>query len=157
MIMNVHIHKASSFLTAVTETEIVNLLLGNNNCTCVNVERRGGLSFALSNPDPDKMDIVCRVHGTECYSPTACRTFNDSGLPPFFHVCDNPPENTHVLCFGNISERLSHLRLDLFALKRVICLTESLQYATREYFRSFELNGKLATSYGTVNLMYLSF
>ena len=131
------------FLSAVTATETVNILLGNNNCTCVDVEHRGGLSFAISNPDTDLADIVCRVHSTDgCYSPAACKTFDDSRLIPFFRACDNPAENSHVLCFDNISEILSDLRLDLFTLKWTRCSSGS-SYVAREYFRSFQLNGKL--------------
>ena len=121
------------------------------------MERRGGLGFALSNPYPDQVDILCRVRSKlGCYSPATCKTFNDSGLVPFFHACDNPSENTHTLCFGNISEKLSGSRLDLFVSKRVLCQTDSGPYVAREYFRSFELNGKLAKKKsGIAKLTYL--
>ena len=131
------------FLTAVTATEIVNIWLGNNNCTCIDVERREGLSFAISNPDTNVTDIVCRVRSNGwCYSPAPCQTFKNSTLVPFFHICDNPSENSHALRFGNITKILSGLRLDLFALKLVRCSSGS-HYAAREYFKSFQLNGKL--------------
>ena len=141
--------------TTVTETETINLLLGNNNCTCVDVERRGGLSFALSNPDPDEVDIVCRVRGTGCYSPSVCNSFSDSGLVPFFRACDNPSENSHRLCFGNISEQLNGSRFDLFVLKRARCESTPV-YTVREYFRSFKLNGKLQSLMASVVILFIN-
>ena len=142
-------------LYVVTETEVINLLLGNNNCTCVDVERPGGLSFVISNPDPDELDIVCRIHGTGCYSPVTCNSFNDSGLIPFFQLCDNPPENSHILCFGNISKQLNGSRFELFALKAARC-PSTPQYAAREYFKSFEFSGKLYGDLAVLLIFHIS-
>ena len=127
----------------VTETETVKLLLGNNNCTCVNIERRGGLGFALSNPDPDDVDIRCPINAAQgYYSPVNCNRFNDSDLTPFFDLRDNPSENSHTMCFGNISKKINGLRLEFFVLRLERC-SSTPPYAAREYFRSFEFNGKL--------------
>lgn len=108
------------------------------------MERQGALGFALSNPEPDQVDIMCRVNADGCYSPEVCNKFRNSRFVPFFRVCNT---TTYTLCFGNVSDILNGLKLELFAPKRVICGSGLIPfYATREYFRSFELNGELVTS-----------
>ena len=126
---------------AVTETETINLLLGNNNCTCVEMECQRALNVAISNSDPNQMDIICPVYANTCYSPESCRGFNDI---PFFTICEvfeSPDlECTLRICFGNVSEALNNSRLDFFVSRRVICNTI---YAARTYIKSFEIIGKL--------------
>ena len=124
-----------------TETETINLLLGNNNCTCIEIECQGALNIAISNPDPSQADILCPVYGDTCYSPTKCGHFNDT---PFFQICENPPQSsecTYNMCFGNnITEQLNGTRLDFFTLNKTICGSATV-YSARVYIRSFEIKG----------------
>lgn len=128
----------NSFHIAVSETETINLLLGNNNCTCIEMERLGGLNFALSVSDPNQVDILCPIYGNPCYSPAACSTFK---IPPFFHICE-AVNNTYMLCFGNISKYHNGLRLQFYINRRAICQESGAFYSFNAYIRSFDLVGK---------------
>ena len=127
---------------AVTETEIINLLLGNNDCTCVKIDCQGALNIAISNPDPDQSDALCPVftnNASSCYSPRSCHQFNDIS---FFQICQNTSNSSCVyrICFGNITKQLNGTRLDFFVLKKIIC-NFSIAYNTRVYIRSLKING----------------
>ena len=45
-------------LHIVSKMEIVNLLLGNNNCMCVEMDCGGALNIAISKPDPSQLDLI---------------------------------------------------------------------------------------------------
>ena len=125
----------------VTEVETVNVLLGNNNCTCVDIGCYGGLNVAISNPDPNQLDLVCPVYAKNCYSPEMCTGFD--GIP-FFQICEqssNVSECKYNICFGNISEKLNNSRLDFYVSERIICESTFTVYYARRYIRSFEIKG----------------
>jgi hypothetical protein len=105
------------------------------------MEPRGGLSFAISNLNPDEVDIVCPIYApaNQCYSPDACISFNDT-MDPFFRICEDRSLNLYTLLFDNVTRQLNGTRLDFFNTTKIIC--PSSVYFTRTYFRSFELNGK---------------
>ena len=124
-----------------SETETINLLLGNNNCTCFEMEGIGGLNFALSVSDPNQVDIMCPIYGDPCYSPAVCNAFKINGISPFFRICETL-DNIYVLCFGNISEYLNGLRLQFFTTRRTICSQLGTAYPVNTYIRSFVLVGK---------------
>ena len=117
--------------------------MGNNNCSCVELECRGALNVAISNPGVSSMpDVICPVFAETCYSPAACNRFDET---PFFLICDHQSENSvmdcaYSLCFGNATEELNGTRLDFFALNKTRC-DSGLVYYPREYYRSFELRG----------------
>ena len=129
-------------LHAVTETETINLLLGNNNCTCVNIECQGALYIVISNNDPNQEDILCPVYTSRtrsCYNPSTCHEFEST---PFFRICENSSDGLECMynmCFENITEQLNGTRLDFFILNRIICAIGP--YFTRIYIKSFELRG----------------
>ena len=127
-------------ISAVTQTEQINLLLGNNNCTSVPMKRQGGLRFAISNPNPDEVDVICPIYApaNQCYSPDICNNFNGN---PFFHICEDPSANSYNLSFGNVTRQLNGTRLDFFIITRILCPTSPV-YIARTYVRSFELNGE---------------
>ena len=111
-------------------TEAINLFLGNNNCTCVELDcQRGSLSIAISNPDPNQEDIICPVYAGTCYSPERCHRFN--GIP-FFSICEifeHPDSDCKLrICFGNVSETLNNSRLDFFLSEKVICGNFAFDY-----------------------------
>ena len=126
-----------------TKTEIINLLLGNNNCSCVNIQCLGGLYAVVSSPDLE--DALCPVYsrGSSCYSPSFCGQFQGT---PFFRICQNPSESgcTYSICFENITEQLNGTKLDFFILTRTLC--EEIIYITRTYISSFEIKGNKLTS-----------
>lgn len=136
-----------TLIIAVNETETINVLLGNNNCTCVEIECQGGLNIAISNPDPRQLDIVCPVYtmnAETCYSPEICNGFNDT---PYFHICESSSEASgckYDICFGNITEKLNKSRMDLYVSERVICdsIPVPSVYYSRRYIKSFELKGE---------------
>ena len=113
----------------------MNLLLGNNDCTCVEMDCQGALNVAISNPDPNEVDIICPVYGDTCYSPEICHGFN--GVP-FFNICEiSMSENSSCkfnLCFRNVSEALNNSRLDFFVSKKVVC--DITDYTARNPLRS---------------------
>ena len=128
---------------AVTTTETINLYLGNNNCTCVEMDcQQGPLSIAISNPDPNQEDIICPLYAGTCYSPERCNRFN--GIP-FFNICEifeHPDSDCKLrICFGNVSEILNNSRLDFFLSEKVICGNLGFVYFARRYIRSFEIKG----------------
>lgn len=129
-------------ITAVTKTETVSLLLGNNNCTCVSMESVGGLSFAISNPKPNEVDVICPIYvpDNQCYNPEVCNNFNGN-IAPFFRICEDPLARIYILCFGNVTGELNRSRIDFFVPTRTFCPTSSV-YRTRTYVRSFELSGE---------------
>ena len=123
-----------------TQTEQIDLLLGNNNCTSVPMERRGGLGFAVSNPNPDEVDVVCPIfRRNQCYSPDACNSFNGN-IDPFFRICEDPSANSYNLLFGNVTRQLNGTRLDFFVTTKTVCPTSV--YFARTYIRSFKLSGE---------------
>lgn len=136
------ITKQYNYYYAVTMTETINLYLGNNNCTCVELDCQRGLSFAISNPDPNQVDIICPVYASTCYSPERCSRFN--GIP-FFSICEtfeHPDSDCKLrMCFGNVSEILNNSRLDFFLSEKVICRNLGTIYFARRYIRSFEIKG----------------
>ena len=122
-----------------TETETINLILGNNNCTCIAMECQGALNVAISKPD-SQTDILCPVYGNTCYTPTRCGHFNDA---PFFRICENPSQSLECIynmCFGNITEELNGTRMDFFVLNKTICESAPV-YSASVYIRSFEIKG----------------
>ena len=133
---------------AVSRTETVNLLLGNNDCTCVEMDCQGALNVTISNPDPNEVDIICPVYGDTCYSPEICHSF--IGIP-FFNICETSmSENSKCklnLCFRNVSEALNNTRLDFFISEKVICDTTDTVYTARTYIRSFDIRGELIDYY----------
>lgn len=138
----------NSYDISVSGTEIINLLLGNNNCTCIELERIGGLNFAFPVSDPSEVDLMCPIFGNPCYSTAStsrCSTLKINGtmIPPFFQICETPTNfETYTLCFGNVSEYLNGLRLQFFTSRRTICPSTGSYYATNTYIRSLELKGK---------------
>ena len=127
-----------------TKTETINLLIGNNNCTCIEMEPQRSLSFAIPNPHVDEMDIKCPIYASanQCYSPENCNSFRGI-IASFFHICEvsSKSENKiYKLCFDDISEQLNSSRLDFYIVTRTPC--PSAISFTRTYIRSFELSGK---------------
>ena len=98
------------------------LLLGSNNCMCVEMDCQGALNVAISNPDLNQVDIICPVYGNtmSCYSPERCHGFSDI---PFSRICETSVSNSETsscklnMRFGNISEVLNNSRLDFFYLR----------------------------------------
>ena len=117
--------------------------------TCVEMDYQGALNVAISNPDPNLVDIICPVYGDMCYSPERCHGFNEI---PFFSICETlMSENSDGklnMCFGNVSEILNNSRLDFFVSEKVIC--DITIYTARTYIRSFEIKG------GVINRRVLS-
>ena len=136
---------------AVSRTETVNLLLGNNDCTCVEMDCQGALNVAISNPDPNQVDILCPVYGDTCYSPQICHGFNEV---PFFNICEVSRSSDCKLniCFGNVSEVLNNTRLDFFVSEKVIC--DITLYTARAYIRSFEIKGEILINHYLVGLSH---
>ena len=105
---------------------------------------RGALNVAISNPDPNQVDIICPVYGNMSYSPERCHGFNSV---PFFNIREVSVSNSETsscklnMCFGNVSEVLNNSRLDFFVLEKVIC--DITVYTARTYVRSFEIKGEL--------------
>ena len=127
---------------AVTKTEIISLVLGDNKCTCIEIECQGSLNVAISNPANSAPDILCPVFADSCYSPSDCNGFDGTS---FFQICEDRPDNlmnscTYNMCFGNVSEPLNGTRLDFFVLNKTRC-GSTLVYHPREYYRSFEIRG----------------
>ena len=133
-----------------TETGTINLLLGDNNCTCVNIQCLGSLYVVVSNPDPNMEDALCPVYtlGSACYNPSVCGQFQGT---PFFRICENPSDGLgctyYSICFENITEQLNGTKLDFFKLTRTICLATSTIYLTRTYISSFEIKGDKVIHY----------
>lgn len=129
---------------AVNKTERLNLLLGNNNCTCVNIDCHGSLNVAVSNPDSSQADILCPVFTLDpkhCYSPHKCARFT---VTPFFQICKKVQDDsscTYSMCFGNVTEQLNQTRMDFFLLNKTLCESSPL-YTARIFIRSFQINGK---------------
>ena len=138
-------HYVCSYTHIVNETETINVLLGNNNCTCVEMECQGGLNIAISNPDQGQLDTVCPVytmHADTCYSPEICNGFNDT---PYFHICESSSESSgcnYDICFGNITEKLNNSRMDFYVSERVICDDTLSVYYSRRYIKSFEITDR---------------
>lgn len=132
----------SLFNIAVSETETVNVLLGNNNCSSVRLESLQELYFAVSNPEPNELDIICPIHirhGKLCFSPEMCNNFNNSDITSFFRICGTA-ESSFTLYSSNVTEQLiPSLRLDFFTLTKVSCTP---LYYSRTYIRSFEFKGE---------------
>ena len=132
------------YYLAVNETEIVYLVLGDNNCTCVQIECQGSLNVAISNPASSTPDILCPIFADDCYNPTDCNGFDGMS---FFQICDDQSENLmgHCMyntCFGNASELLNGTRLDFFVINKTRCGSTQVYYP-REYLRSLEMRGKI--------------
>ncbi len=106
---------------------------------------QGALNVAISNPDPNEVDLICPVYGDMCYSPEICHGFN--GVP-FFNICETSMSENLIcklnLCFKNVSEAFNNSRLDFFVSEKVICMDTTV-YTARTYIRSFEIRGKLIT------------
>ena len=112
---------------------------------------RGALNVAISNPDPNQVDILCPVYGDTCYSPQICHGFNEV---PFFNICEVSRSSDCKLniCFGNVSEVLNNTRLDFFVSEKVIC--DINVYNARTYIRSFEIEGNfLHQSFNNINVI----
>ena len=105
---------------------------------------QGGLNVAISNPDPNQVDIICPVYGNMSYSPERCYGFN--GVP-FFNIREVSVSNSGTstcklsICFGNISEVLNNSRLEFFVSEKVIC--DITVYTARMYIRSFDIKGEI--------------
>ena len=130
-------------ILAVTETEIISLILGDNNCTCIEIECQRSLNVAISNPVSSVPDVLCPIFADDCYSPTDCNGFDDTS---FFQICDDQPNDlmnscTYNMCFGNVSELLNGTRLDFFVLNKTRCGPTQVYYP-REYLKSLEIRGK---------------
>ena len=107
------------------------------------MECQGALNVAISNPDPNQLDIICPVYEDTCYSPERCHGFNDI---PFFSICETSISGCKLnMCFGNISEILNNSRLDFFVSEKVIC--DITVYTARTYIRSFEIKGEFYHTY----------
>ena len=134
-----------------TQTERLELLVGNNNCKCVEIKCQGSLYVIISSPNASPPDTLCSIHVNKpsCYSPNECRQFNGT-TAPFFSVCENPlamasTDCTYSMCFGNITEELNGTRLDFLILNKTICASDPVYFA-RVYIQSFELNVQYATA-----------
>ena len=128
-------------------TETVQLLLGNNNCTHVEIACNGGLHFVATNPNLTLSDITCPAYvlknGT-CFSIDDC--FNFNAPRPFFHICKNPLNNSRCsVFFGNITSELSGVKLFFYKLIGNNCGQSQDPWPTRLYFRSFLLNSKFCS------------
>ena len=143
---------------AVTETEVVTILLSNKYCSCVELpcdERgQGILSVAISNPYAGQKDFICNAQlsnsdplteGVPCYSSSKCLEIinfqNCSDYPSFFRICEYPDDNTRCsVCFQNIN-KLNGTRLDFFWYQINICTGQGF-YHNRLYFKSILLRSK---------------
>ena len=133
---------------SVTETRQLNLLAGNNNCTCVNIECNH-FAVAISQPDVRLPDLLCPIHiesnDESCYNADKCNRFSRT---PFFRICEsqNLPTSSscnHIMCFGNITADLSGTKLDFYILNKTVCNSDSgTLYLARVYQQSFELIGR---------------
>lgn len=124
-----------------TETEIVNLSLGNNNCTRIEFSCNTTVYVVISNPSKER-DATCStvVTRNSCYDIENCCSYHQ--IEPFLRVCWNN-ESTCSLYFANIKEGLNNTRLDLYTEDITQC-TDGLRrnsYNTRHYFKSYELKG----------------
>ena len=141
------LHNDTSFICiicstfAVNQTEMVNVLLGDNNCSCARLESLRSLYFAVSNPDVNELDVTCPIHTSDnsCYSPETCNGFKNEDITAFFRICENSSDNTFSLCSSNVTEQLDGLRLDFYKLTRPICAS---LYYSRTYIQSFEFKGE---------------
>ena len=128
--------------SAATQTEQLNLLVGNNNCTCVDIERHRSLYVAISKPNTNPPDVLCPIYILQdigsCYNPSGCNRFSGT---PFFHICEsqNQPAS-YNMCFGNITEKLNGTRLDFYILNKTMC-DSGAPYPARIYMLSFEISG----------------
>ena len=137
-----------------TQTSILDILAGNNNCTCVNVECQGALHVAISSPSTSPVDVpLCPVNGIRarshtCYRPDNCSDFEGTS---FFRICQNitgsMTSNTdcttpYNMCFDRTTTDLNGTRLDFFVVEREICNPVPPDpYLYRKYVQSFQLNG----------------
>lgn len=128
------------------ETKQLNLLAGNNNCTCVNIECKESLHVAISKPDMRPPDVLCPIYilssTRSCYSADGCNRFSGT---PFFRICESQNLATssdcnYNMCFGNITEKLNGTRLDFYELNKTMC-ESGTPYPARIYVLSFELIG----------------
>ena len=127
---------------AVNQTEMVSVLLGDNNCSCARLESLQSLYFAVSNPDVNELDVTCPIYtrNNSCYSPEICNGFKNEDITAFFRICENSSDNTFSLCSSNVTEQLDGLRLDFYKLtKPSICTS---LYYSRTYIQSFEFKGE---------------
>lgn len=130
-----------------TQTKQLNLLAGNNNCTCVNIECQESLYVvAISQPDMRPPDVLCPIYTLSntrsCYNADGCHRFSGT---PFFCICESQNLATTSGCnynmyFGNITENLNGTRLDFYKLNKTMC-DSGAPYPARIYMLSFELIG----------------
>ena len=104
---------------------------------------QGALNVAISNPDPNQLDIVCPVYGNMSYSPERCHGFNDIPFFSIHEISGNLGCKNLNVCFGNISEGLNNSRLDFFVSERTVCVSPLTTYTVRKYTRSFEIRGEI--------------
>lgn len=152
---------------AVTETEVVTILLSNIYCSCIELpcERgQGILSVAISNPYAGQKDFICNAQlsdsdplteGVPCYSSSRCLEImnfqNCDAYPSFFQICEYPDDSTRCsVCFQNIN-KLNGTRLDFFWYQINICTGQGY-YHNRLYFKSILLKSK---SYSSIIITYL--
>ena len=139
-----------------TQTNILNIFAGNNNCTCVSVECQGALYVAISSPDTSPSEVpVCPVNVLRptnitsdmiCYRPNNCQDFEGTS---FFRICQSQNNidcaMPYSMCFDHTTTDLSGTRLDFYVMKKEICTNSESepqdQYVYRKYVQSFEMNG----------------
>ena len=141
-------NNSANIAIAVSETDEINLLSGNNSCSsCIEIECHGGLNVAISSPDPSQLDIVCPVYSlsneSDCFSPDQCPGFNST---PFFQICEASPDSKsskcrYSLCFDNVNKNLNYSRVDLFVYERTVCESTFTLYYARKYIKSYEIKG----------------
>lgn len=143
---------------AVTETEVVTVLLSNDYCSCIELpcdeSGRGTLSVAISNPYAGQKDFICNVAlsnsdpltgGVACYNSNRCVEITNfmpcNEYPYFFQICEYPNDSTRCsVCFQNVNG-LNGTRMDFFWFQINTCTGQGY-YHNRMYFRSFALKSK---------------
>lgn len=142
-------------LFTVSETDNLYLLLGNNNCTSIEITSETSPIVAISNVDMER-DAVCpiTVNETTCENTVAICGLRDIHISPFFHTCGNLHEpSKYSVHFGNATKRLNGTRLDFYMSRKVYC-NQIPQHVTRKYFKSFLIQGNKVVKKFSILLYY---
>lgn len=132
----------------VSETDTATVLLSRDFCSCIEISCEGSLGtihVAIPNPDVTQKDLICNAGLSSfdsqlpaCYDSSRCQLLNDSDIPAFFRIRENPSDRAKcAVCFKNLN-KLNGLRLDFFGVQNNLCAGF---YYNRLYFKSIILNG----------------
>ena len=142
-----------------TETETIDVLLGNNGCTQVEVLCENTPSVAISTAEMES-DALCPtvVSGLgSCYDIESCDQYTLSA--PFFTVCRNS-NNTCLVTFNILNQNLNGTRLDFFmsdtysAVCNLGFNNNNNGNYIRTYYRSFVVKGEVNNNIYTSQLVH---